>query len=218
MAGTGAEGGPSSWWCRLPRTYDSESCQFRGDQAKGPTSGNQAKVAQAADQEIERQLALIEDLPAAVEPPELIVLPDTNALIQDPAMESWVLGDKPATIVIAQEVVSELDRKKVEGNASVAAKADGLIRRLNEYGRRGDTLVGVNLAGRLRLRELALAPDMSLMPEGLDPTHSDDRILATCLWASAQHLTSRVVLVTRDRNLRNKARLYGMPAVDVADL
>jgi rRNA-processing protein FCF1 len=35
---------------------------------------------------------------------------------------------------------------------------------------------------------------------------------------TATHLSSRIVLVTRDRNLRNKARRYAVPAVDVSRL
>jgi hypothetical protein len=31
-------------------------------------------------------------------------------------------------------------------------------------------------------------------------------------------LTSRVILVTRDRNLQNKAGFFQLPAVDVAEL
>jgi len=152
---------------------------------------------------------LIDGLPGAV---------DTNALLQDPALEDWVLGDEPATIVVPQQVVAELDSKKVDGNERIARKAESLIRRFREYGRRGDTLSGVKLSNNRLFRELPLTPDMSAMPESLDPAHPDDRILATAVALSARHISSRVVLVTRDRNLQNKARMLAIPAVDVSEL
>lgn len=103
-------------------------------------------------------------------------------------------------------------------NRPVAEKAMQLIRRFKEYARRGDTFEGVVLAGKRSLRELPFSPDASQMPGELDSDHADDRILATALHLSALHLNSRVVLVTRDRNLQNKARFWRLPAVDVADL
>lgn len=192
------------------------SVYIRDSSGKAPAR-NAAGVIQAVDAALSKQLQIIERLPGAVEPGALLVIPDTNALLQDPALEDWVLGDETAWVVIAQQVVTELDAKKVDGNDKVRAKAETLIRRFREYGRRGDTLAGVKLAGNKMFRELPLAPDMTLVPS-LDPAHADDRILASALHLAALRLTSRVVLVTRDRNLQNKARFFRLPAVDVAEL
>jgi rRNA-processing protein FCF1 len=201
---------------------DLRTLYIRGEDSTGPNRGSQERIGDDAQDAVNLQLGLIERLPGAVEPSRLIVMPDTNALLQDPAIEDWVLveGNEPVTIVIAQIVVTELDRKKIDGNASVARKAESLIRRFDEYGRRGDTLApdGVRLRGSVRFRELPLAPNMSLMPGGLDPAHADDCALAAAISLTATHLSSRIVLVTRDRNLRNKARRYAVPAVDVSRL
>ena len=184
------------------------------DEAGGPPS---FKFYELRDNLLSRQLHLIDRLPGAVETPELLIVPDTNALLADPALAQWVLGDEPATIVVPQQVVAELDRKKAEGNEKVAKKADSIIRRFREYGRRGDTLAGVKLVGKRLFKELPDSPDMSLVPD-LDPNHADDRILASAVAISAAHTSSRVVLVTRDRNLQNKARLRGLVAIDVSDI
>jgi rRNA-processing protein FCF1 len=191
---------------------------IRGGTGSGPPAGSTAMVGAAVRKTIAEQLKVIDYLPGAVESSQLVAIPDTNALLQDSAIEDWVLGDAPVAITVPQQVISELDAKKVGANDKIAGKAEGLIRRFREYGRRGDTLVGVKLAGNVQFRELPVTPNMSLLPESFDPSNADDRILATAVHFAAKHLSSRVVLVTRDRNLQNKARLIGLPAVDVSDL
>jgi hypothetical protein len=191
---------------------------LRNADARGPPAGSLAEVTDAIGDTVAAQLALIEGLPGSVESPATLVVPDTNALLHDPAIEDWAVGDEPASIVICHQVTAELDAKKMSANRPVAEKATQLIRRFKEYARRGDTFEGVVLAGKRSLRELPFSPDISQMPDQLDVDHADDRILATALHLSALHLSSRVVLVTRDRNLQNKARFWRLPAVDVADL
>lgn len=164
------------------------------------------------------QLALLERLPEAHVPTSRLIVPDTNALLRDTAIEDWTLGASPACITLVQQVIAELDEKKSSGNESVARKATTLIRKLREFERRGDTLVGVPLSGNKTVREIALGVTRDQMPSGLDYENADDRILATALRLAAKHLTSAVVLVTRDRNLQNKARLFRLPAVDVDEL
>ena len=198
-----------------------ETCQrvlVRSKGAAGPPASTPAGVVTAVESAIARQVALMEGLPGAVEPSETMVVPDTNALLQDPNLEEWVLGNGPVAITIVPQVITELDEKKAHGNEGVARKATSLIQRFKEYGRRGDTFDGVKLAGPRLFRERALTPDMGLMPDSLDASHADDRILAASLHLASTHLSSRVVLVTRDRNLQNKARFAKLPAVDVADL
>jgi hypothetical protein len=191
---------------------------IRSKNADGPPAGTIEGVVGAIATAISRQLALIEDLPGALELPTTMVVPDTNALLHNPALEEWALGEEPVCIVTVQQVTSELDLKKGSHNEKVAAKAESLIRRFKEYSRRGDTFAGVKLAAGKTFREVPLTPDMTRMPASLDPDHADDRILAAALHLAATHLSSRVVLITRDRNLQNKARFARLPAVDIADL
>jgi hypothetical protein len=189
----------------------------RGSNSAGPRSESPSKNNELAAEAIAGVLRLIDSLPSAHEDGDLILVPDTNALIQDPELENWQTGPLPCTIVIVSQVQSELDRKKAS-DSKVAIKATSLIKRFKEYSRRGDTLSGVPLAGTRRFKEVPIRADMNHVPSWLDGTDPDDRILAATLELASKHLGSRVVLVTRDRGLQNKARSVQCPAVDVADL
>jgi predicted ribonuclease YlaK len=145
------------------------------------------------------------------------VIPDTNALLADAEIEHWTVGDDDCVFVVVSQVQAELDAMK-RSDRKVAEKASSLIRRFKEYSRRGDTLVGVPLSGRRRFQEMAVSPDMSMAPSWLDPSEPDDKILAAALLLSAKRPNARVLLVTRDRGLQNKARAAELPAVDVDDL
>lgn len=192
---------------------------IRGDRNLSPSSGTLAGMQAEVTAALNLQQAQISALPGTDEPAGLIFVPDTNALLADPAIEEWVLGDfAPVTIVVPPQVVTELDAHKVRGNDRIAPKADSLIRRFKEYSRRGNTLDGVKLVGNTVFRETAHTPNFDLLPDGLDRNHGDDQILASAIELSFVHLTSPVILVTRDRNLQNKARRLRLPTVDVADL
>jgi rRNA-processing protein FCF1 len=190
---------------------------IRGADDNGPVSETTAGNLGAVEQDIDEQFALIQELPGAHEPPCRILVPDTNALLQDPEIEQWEVGDDNSEIVIVSQVQAELDSHK-NSDRKTSQKAEKLIRKFKEYGRRGNTLVGVPLAGRRQLREVPLNPDMSLAPSWLDASEADDRILAAALEIASKAPNSVVVLVTRDRGLQNKARAAELPAVDVNDL
>ena len=74
----------------------------------------------------------------------------------------------PRSSLSPQQVIAELDSKKVEGNPKIARKAESLIRRFREFERRGDTLSGVKLSDNRQFRESTLTPDVSAMPESFD--------------------------------------------------
>jgi rRNA-processing protein FCF1 len=190
---------------------------IRSADEDGPVSETAAGNREAADQAVDDQFALIEQLPGAHESTRLILVPDTNALLQDPEIEQWAVGDDGCEFVIVSQVQAELDTHK-SGERKVADKAAKLIRKFKEYSRRGDTLVGVPLVGKRQFREIPLSPNMSLAPDWLDASGADDRILAAALEIASRSPGSTVVLVTRDRGLQNKARSAGLPAIDVSDL
>lgn len=187
---------------------------IRSTSSDGPPAGDVPTVRGYVHASFDRQLELIRELPNAHRPSATLVVPDTNALIADPDIERWVIPE-PATIVVPAQVVAELDAKK--NDPKIGAKATGLIKRFKEYGRRGNTLTGVKLQKGRDFRELALQPSMSGLPM-LDRNHADDRILAAAIELSEREIASRVVVVTRDRNMFNKARLLELAAADVADM
>jgi rRNA-processing protein FCF1 len=189
----------------------------RSSNAAGPLSEGIEANRRLVNKAVDDQFGLLEQLPGAHQAARLLLIPDTNALLKDPEIEHWQVGDGDCLFVIVSQVQAELDSMK-SSERKVAAKAAGLIRRFKEYGRRGDTLAGVPLAGNRRFREVPIRPDMSLAPDWLDPEEPDDRILAAALGLASKHSNAPVVLVTRDRGLQNKARAAELPAVDVDDL
>lgn len=183
----------------------------------GPVSRTSAGNLESAEEAIENQFALIQELPGTHEPGRLILVPDTNALLQDPEIEEWEVGEDNCEFVIVSQVQAELDAHK-NSDRKTAGRAAKLIRKFKEYSRRGDTLTGVALAGKKRFREVPIKPDMTIAPNWLDGGEPDDRILAAALEIASKSPSSTVVLVTRDRGLQNKSRSAGLPAVDVDDL
>jgi rRNA-processing protein FCF1 len=190
---------------------------IRGSNSDGPMSESLVENTRQVQEAIDKQFALVDALPSAHEPKQLILVPDTNALLQDPDMESWQTGNQKCTIMIVSQVQAELDTKKA-GSTKVAEKAASLIRRFKEYSRRGDSLEGVPLSGARCFREVPIRPNMEQAPSWLDSSQPDDCILAATLELASNHLSSRVILVTRDRGLQNKARSAECPAIDVEDL
>ena len=143
-------------------------------------------------------------------------MPDTNALIHKPELESWQLGPGRWTLVFLPQVVRELDQKKMDSR--IGAKAEAVIGRLKEYGRRGDTFDGVRLAGEVWVREVAIDADMSETVRWLRAGHADDELLASALELRWCDLRADLQVVTRDRNMQNKARLARMRYRDVEGL
>jgi hypothetical protein len=159
--------------------------------------------------------AFLDMLPSAHGPGGRLLIPDTNAVIWQPDLTVWNIG--AATLVIVPTVVTELDELKTRAGP-VSAKAIKAIRVLNGLETRGDTFVGVKLSGAGWLREMAVDPVLPVRPTWLATDHSDDRILAAALALCLQDLNAEVALVTRDRNMRNKARLAGLSVEDVTTI
>jgi rRNA maturation endonuclease Nob1 len=188
----------------------------RSSRSQGPPAGDIVSTQRYVSEALAAQLALVEDLPSAHQPAETVLVPDTNALLFKPAIDEWTVGGENVAIVVLPQVIAELDRKKVD--RAVGEKASGLIRRFKEFDRRGNTLEGVPLAGKTTFREVAHDPSFDGAPTWLSRSNADDRLLVGALELAQRQLTSRVVLVTRDRNMQNKARRLGLPYVDAEAL
>lgn len=188
----------------------------RSSRGDGPTAPDIQRVQQRVRAALDGQLTIVEELPSAHEPPATVLVPDTNALIFNPAIETWNVGNDRIAITVLPQVIAELDGKKMD--RKIGEKASSLIRRFKEFDRRGDTLVGVPVVGKVMFREVALDSAFDGAPSWLNKRNADDRILAGALDLAQQELASRIVLVTRDRNMQNKARRLGLPYVDADEL
>jgi len=153
-------------------------------------------------------------------PGEPVFVPDANAIVWNPDLERWTFDDAARfSIVLTSTLLGELDDLKMPHRGeSVREKAEGAIRRIKEYGRRGDIHAGVTLKrDRSTVRMTAAEPDFENTLPWIDPTIKDDRLLAACLEIVREHPHSPVVLVTRDVNMQNKARHAGIPFVEPPD-
>jgi PIN domain len=153
-------------------------------------------------------------------PGQPVFVPDANAVVWNPDLEQWTFeGAARFSIVLTSTLLGELDDLKMPYRGeSVRETAEGVIRRIKEYGRRGDIHAGVTLRrDRSTVRMTAAEPDFKNTLPWLDPTIKDDRLLAACLEIVREHPHSPVVLVTRDVNLQNKARLAGIQFVEPPD-
>ena len=164
---------------------------------------------------LHNELKLCQELlpPADPEPP-LVLVVDTNALLaeSDPVRYRDVVGREAFEFVIVPAVLAELDHLKLSrGNSDLAIKADSAIRRLKGYRNQGSVRTGVVVDRHIRVRMVPTEPDMAHLPVWLDPSNTDDRIIASSLEVQFSNLASCTVLVTNDMNLQNKAEMTFLP-------
>jgi len=147
----------------------------------------------------------------------VLVVPDTNALLRNPDLESWSFNVSHFVIVLTPTILSELDHHKVNHrNPDVREKAEKLINKIKEYRRRGSLSEGVNVvSGRISLQSIANEPNMQQTLSWFDQTNADDRFLASTLEIMADHLGDTVFIVTADINMLNKAEMAGIPFREV---
>ncbi len=150
--------------------------------------------------------------------PELIVLPDTNALLRAPEPVDYrqTLESDAFTFAVVPAVLSELDDlKRARHGQAVGEKAEKAIRILKGFRAQGHVLNGVTVSKTIVVRMIAAEPRMTDLPSWLDPKSKDDRIIATALEIQRTDPFAIVVLATGDINLQNKAEMAFLPCVDL---
>ena len=143
--------------------------------------------------------------------PKIFVL-DTNIVLHD---HNAVKQFQDNDIVIPIAVIEELDKFK-KGNDALSFNARAFMREINRltekksFGPRG-----VSLGKKLGF--IKIEPNHPFAPEFQDLFRDDiqdHRILATAMWVRDTHPDQFVALVTKDINLRLKAKAAGMEAQD----
>ena len=135
---------------------------------------------------------------------------DTNVLLFDPQA---ILKFGANDIVIPITVIEEIDKFKKDLNEN-GRNARQVSRFLDDMRRKGNLLEGVPLDNKGTLY-IDLPDDKSSVPIlGLEQNKSDNIILATALKHKNIDNRKIVVFVTKDTNLRIKADLLGVKAVD----
>ena len=137
---------------------------------------------------------------------------DTNIILHD---HNAIRQFQDNDLVIPIAVIEELDKFK-KGNDALSFNARAFMRDINkltekrEFGPEGISL------GK-RLGTIKIEPNHPFAPEFADlfrDDTQDHRILSTAMWVREQNPGRFVALVTKDINLRLKAKAAGMPAQD----
>jgi PhoH-like ATPase len=149
-------------------------------------------------------------------PPSLFVL-DTNVLMHDPAS---LFRFAEHDLYLPMTTLEELDNHK-KGMSEVARNARTVSRSLDQLiaGTSGTLDDGIPLnklghqdvSGRLYFQTHLTT---TTLPEGLPEGKGDNLILAVVSELQQKHADKEVVLVSKDINMRIKARALGLPAED----
>lgn len=130
---------------------------------------------------------------------------DTSVFIQDPRVINKLNN---CEIIIPISVLEELDKLK-KLVAEVGKNARLAIKELDKMTRSTNIVEGVVLKSNVRVK----IDVMSYELVGTDQAYGDNKILA-CAINAAKHITNPVILLSRDINLRIRARAYGLLAED----
>ncbi|HRF74267.1 MAG TPA: PhoH family protein [Accumulibacter sp.] len=163
-----------------------------------------------------RQPAVSARSDAAARPKKLFVL-DTNVLMHDPTS---VYRFEEHDVFLPIMTLEELDNHK-KGLSEIARNARQVTRTLDEIVTSMDEAIdqGIKLSepshqlasGRLFLQTEAIASDL---PAGLPTAKADNQILAVLIHLQRRYPDRPVILVSKDINMRIKARTLGLQAQD----
>jgi PhoH-like ATPase len=164
------------------------------------------------------------DMPAQVEPASKIYVLDTNVLLHDPTA---VTAFNEHHVVIPMTVLEELDHIKDRRDKTVSREARiaiQMIDRIVDAASPQAIQAGVPIPGageRLATGTLAIYPDQLISDDSdvpyLDGTPdqaNDNRIINVALKLQAENEAAFVCLVTKDINMRIKAKGSGLMHVE----
>jgi len=142
--------------------------------------------------------------------PKIFVL-DTNIILHD---FNSIYKFQDNDIIIPVAVIEELDKFK-KGNDSINYNAREFVRALDNLSTDSMFEHGVSLGkNRGRIKVEMGHPFTQEMKDSLHDDIQDHRIIATTLWLKDRYKDRRVILVTKDVNMRLKAKALGLMAAD----
>lgn len=136
---------------------------------------------------------------------------DTNVILHD---SSSIFNFDDNDIIIPITVIEEIDQFK-RGQDQINYHAREFIRLLDSYP--GDRLIGAGVkigAGHGNISILSIATDEPEVKTAFVEQKPDHRILSAALYLQKNYPKKRVVLVSKDVNLRLKARSLGLNSQD----
>ena len=176
-------------------------------------ASNEQSLRDDAEQ-FEALLSIIE----ASGPMPPVLIPDTNAIVGNPDPTQYrTLADEGSFIfLLLPTVLAELDElKNTHRNPDFRHKVNKVITRIKGWRNQGNLRSGVTVDANITVRTVAIEPDMQNTLTWLDKENRDDRIIASVLEVQSAYPNARVVLITGDVNLSNKADLARLATSDL---
>lgn len=187
------------------------------DQNKAPGSIQSAKSNLLANVNVYKQFLSY----FKVENKSVFIIPDTNSIIQFPEPKSYrkITEKNNFNFIILPTVLSELDKLKMTHRSDdFRKKVSSVIKRLKGFRKQGNILDGVIVDKSILVKMIATEPKFDKTLNWLDSKNNDDRIVANALELQVSYPGDKVVLITSDINLQNKAELANLTVFDTDDL
>ncbi|OBE99008.1 PIN domain-containing protein [Mycobacterium sp. 852002-10029_SCH5224772] len=174
-------------------------------------------IAQAKDK-LTTTVGNLRDLADLLPPDDYAVrlVVDTNALIDNPDLAAYkgTLGNR-YVIHLLPVVLRELDDLKRGGRSEIVRQgAQAAERRLKGIRNNGDVRKGVRVASNIVAKFEHIEPIAENLPDWLDLTVPDDRLVASTLLLQSTHPGSAFHVATGDINLQTKLAAVGLPFVE----
>ena len=142
--------------------------------------------------------------------PKIFVL-DTNVLLHD---HKSIYKFQENDLVLPLTVLEELDKFK-KGNEQINYNAREIMRAIDKLSGNGLFDKGISLGKGLGLLRVVMSKGIPAeMKAALTEDKPDHRILSVALQIKKENPERVVVLVSKDVNLRMKAKVFGLPADD----
>ncbi len=136
---------------------------------------------------------------------------DTSVYLTDAnALESFGNND----IVIPLKVLDEIDNNKKRQDPA-GSHARNLIRKLDKLREKGNLAKGIRIGLRKGL-VFVKSYDPFVLPDDLDSEQADNQIIATALSERNSNPKRKVIVVSRDINMRVKCDSLGLDSLDYA--
>tara|TARA_R110002020_G_scaffold756_4_gene3831 strand:- start:204 stop:1538 length:1335 start_codon:yes stop_codon:yes gene_type:complete len=122
-------------------------------------------------------------------------------------------------IIVPLKVLEEIDKHKKRQD-SVGFHARQIIKVFDAFRKKGDFKKGIRIEkGKGLVKFVGLDEiDYKTLPKDLDPTNADHIILATAMTIKSQNPRRKVILVSRDINLRVIAQGIGLEAEEYENI
>lgn len=148
--------------------------------------------------------------PESTHTPKIFVL-DTNVILHDhDAIHHFQDND----LYVPVTVIEELDKFK-KGNDALAFNARSFVRDIEKMSEYGTFAQGISLGpGKGTIRIEPAHPFSGDNSDVLFEDIPDHRIISTAIHVKETHTDRKVILVSKDINMRLKARALGMPSQD----